>query len=105
MRSELIYGAMTHTGNRFLLCRLVSLTTQRMHTGARVPDTINEALLRLGELSATALDGSHAEETKASTTASAPGATEPAAPVSAKERAWKLLPRHAKDAKTPAAAD
>lgn len=97
MRSELIYGAVSHTVNRFLLCRLVSLTTKRMHDGRRVPDSINEALLHLGNVPA--LDLADPEQDTQALVPPAPPAARPRArkaaeEYSAKDRAWDLLHRH-----------
>jgi hypothetical protein len=47
MRSELIFGAMTHVSNRFLLTSLASKATRRFHKpNTRVEDTANEVFER-----------------------------------------------------------
>jgi hypothetical protein len=43
MRSELIFGAMTYVSNRFLLTKLASKATRRLHRpNTRIEDTANE---------------------------------------------------------------
>jgi hypothetical protein len=45
MRSELVFKASESVDNRFLLCRLVSLSTKRLHlTQNCFQDTINDVL-------------------------------------------------------------
>jgi hypothetical protein len=47
MRSELIFGAMTYVSNRFLLTRLASTATRRLHhPNTRIEDTANEVFQR-----------------------------------------------------------
>ncbi len=47
MRSELIFDAMAHVPNRFLLAKLLAKATRGFHTpGTRIQDTTNEALAR-----------------------------------------------------------
>ena len=47
MRSELIFGAMTHVSNRFLLVRLAAKATRSFHrSNTRVTDTANDVLAR-----------------------------------------------------------
>jgi hypothetical protein len=47
MRSDLVFGAMTHVPNRYLLCQLASMATRKLHRpGSRVQDTANDALSR-----------------------------------------------------------
>ena len=42
MRSELVFGAMTHVSNRFLLTRLASKATRKFHRpNTRIEDTAN----------------------------------------------------------------
>jgi hypothetical protein len=42
MRTELVFGAMTHVSNRFLLTRLASKATLRFHRpNTRIQDTAN----------------------------------------------------------------
>ena len=46
MRSELIFGAMTHVSNRFLLTKLAAKATRKLHKpNTRIPDTTNEVLM------------------------------------------------------------
>jgi hypothetical protein len=48
MRSDLIYGALTHISNRYQLCQLASKATRRLHKPhARLQDTTNEVLVRI----------------------------------------------------------
>jgi hypothetical protein len=43
MRSELVFGAMTHVSNRFLLTRVAAKATRRFHRpNTRIEDTTNE---------------------------------------------------------------
>jgi hypothetical protein len=47
MRSDLVFGAMTHVSNRYLLAQLASEATRKLHkSGARMQDTTNDVLLR-----------------------------------------------------------
>jgi hypothetical protein len=47
MRSDLIYGALTHISNRYQLCQLASKATRKLHKpSTRVQDTTNEVLVR-----------------------------------------------------------
>lgn len=47
MRSELIYGALTHISNRYQLCQLASKATRKLHKpNTRLQDTTNEVLVR-----------------------------------------------------------
>jgi hypothetical protein len=47
MRSELVFGAMTHVSNRFLLTRLAAKATRRFHRpNTRIADTANEVFER-----------------------------------------------------------
>jgi hypothetical protein len=51
MRSELIFGAMTHVSNRFLLTRLASKATRSFHRpNTRIEDTANEVFERFAHL-------------------------------------------------------
>jgi hypothetical protein len=43
MRSELIFGAMTHVSNRFLLTKLAARATRKLHRpNTRIQDTTND---------------------------------------------------------------
>ena len=47
MRSDLIFGALTHVTNRYELCQLVSKATRKLHKpNTRLQDTTNEVLAR-----------------------------------------------------------
>jgi len=47
MRSDLIFGAMTHVHNRYELCQLASKATRKLHKpNTRVQDTTNEVFDR-----------------------------------------------------------
>jgi len=52
MRSELIFGALTHVNNRYQLCQLASKATRKLHKpNTRLQDTMNDVLLRFRESS------------------------------------------------------
>jgi hypothetical protein len=47
MRSDLIFGALTHVQNRYQLCQLASKATRKLHKpNTRLQDTTNEVLDR-----------------------------------------------------------
>ena len=47
MRSELIFGALTHISNRYQLCQLASKATRKLHKpNTRLQDTTNDVLVR-----------------------------------------------------------
>jgi hypothetical protein len=47
MRSELIFGALTHVSNRYQLCQLASKATRKLHKpNTRLQDTTNDVLFR-----------------------------------------------------------
>jgi len=47
MRSELIFGALTHISNRYQLCQLASKATRKLHKpNTRLQDTMNDVLVR-----------------------------------------------------------
>jgi hypothetical protein len=47
MRSDLIFGALTHVNNRYELCQLASKATRKLHKpNTRLQDTTNEVLVR-----------------------------------------------------------
>jgi hypothetical protein len=49
MRSVLVFGAMTHVSNRFLLARVLAKATREFHRpGTRIQDTTNEVLAHFG---------------------------------------------------------
>ncbi|WP_419804017.1 DNA-directed RNA polymerase subunit omega [Terriglobus sp.] len=50
MRSDLIFGALTHVTNRYQLCQLASKATRKLHKpNTRLQDTTNEVLGRFRE--------------------------------------------------------
>jgi hypothetical protein len=50
MRSDLIFGALTHVQNRYQLCQLASKATRKLHKpNTRLQDTTNEVLERFHE--------------------------------------------------------
>jgi hypothetical protein len=47
MRSDLIFGALTHVSNRYQLCQLASKATRKLHKpNTRLQDTTNDVLVR-----------------------------------------------------------
>ena len=45
MRSDLVFGALTHVSNRYQLCQLASKATRKLHKpSTRLQDTTNEVL-------------------------------------------------------------
>ena len=47
MRSDLIFGAMTHVNNRYQLCQLAAKATRKLHKpNTRLQDTTNDVLDR-----------------------------------------------------------
>jgi hypothetical protein len=47
MRSDLVFGAMTHVPNRYLLCQVASKAARKLHRpGSRMQDTANDVLTR-----------------------------------------------------------
>ena len=58
MRSDLIYGALTHISNRYQLCQLASKATRKLHKpNTRLQDTTNEVLVRFHEASPMSVPG------------------------------------------------
>jgi hypothetical protein len=52
MRSDLIFGALTHVTNRYQLCQLASKATRKLHKpNTRLQDTTNEVLVRFHQAS------------------------------------------------------
>ena len=50
MRSDLIFGALTHVNNRYQLCQLASKATRKLHKpNTRLQDTTNDVLERFRE--------------------------------------------------------
>ena len=49
MRSDLVFNAMTHISNRFMLTKLVSKATRKLHIrNTRIQETMNDVLTRCG---------------------------------------------------------
>ena len=47
MRSDLVFGALSHVSNRYQLCQLASKATRKLHKpNTRLQDTANEVLDR-----------------------------------------------------------
>ncbi len=47
MRSDLVFGALSHVSNRYQLCQLASKATRKLHKpSTRLQDTTNEVLVR-----------------------------------------------------------
>jgi len=47
MRSDLVFGALSHVSNRYQLCQLASKATRMLHKpSCRLQDTTNEVLVR-----------------------------------------------------------
>jgi len=47
MRSELVFGAMTHVSNRFLLTKLAAKAIRKLHRpNTRIQETMNDVLVR-----------------------------------------------------------
>lgn len=47
MRSDLIFGALTHVPNRYKLCQLAAKATRKLHKpNTRLQDTANEVFIR-----------------------------------------------------------
>ena len=47
MRSDLVFGALSHVSNRYTLCQLASKATRKLHKPTtRLQDTTNEVLQR-----------------------------------------------------------
>jgi hypothetical protein len=60
MRSDLIFGALTHVTNRYELCQLASKATRKLHKpNTRLQDTTNEVLDRFKD--SLPMDASSAE--------------------------------------------
>jgi hypothetical protein len=48
MRSELVFAAMTHIPNRFLLTRIAAKATRKLHRpNTRIEETVNGVLVHL----------------------------------------------------------
>jgi len=52
MRSDLVFGALSHVSNRYQLCQLASKATRKLHKpNTRLQDTTNEVLVRFRKTS------------------------------------------------------
>jgi hypothetical protein len=50
MRSDLVFNGAIYVSNRYQLVRLLSTATRALHRpGARIQDTMNDALVRFGQ--------------------------------------------------------
>ncbi len=50
MRSDLVFGAMTHVSNRFLLTKLAASATRKLHRpNTRIQETMNDVLIRFSQ--------------------------------------------------------
>jgi hypothetical protein len=51
MRSELVFGALTHVSNRFLLTRLAAKATRKFHRpSTRIQETMDDIFTRFGHV-------------------------------------------------------
>ena len=63
MRSDLIFGALTHVNNRYQLCQLASKATRKLHKpNTRLQDTTNEVLDRFKDTVPMDLNGDASAE-------------------------------------------
>ncbi len=72
MRSDLVFGALSHVSNRYQLCQLASKATRKLHKpNTRLQDTANEVLVRFhgtnpsAQLAAPAVAAEHMERRRA----------------------------------------
>lgn len=66
MRSDLVFGALTHVVNRYQLCQLASKATRKLHKpSTRVQDTMNEVMVRFRHQSPAAAISAPVVEEKA----------------------------------------
>jgi hypothetical protein len=50
MRSELVFGALAHVSNRFLLSKIAAKATRRFHRpNTRIQETMDEVFARFGQ--------------------------------------------------------
>jgi hypothetical protein len=60
MRSDLVFGALSHVSNRYQLCQLASKATRKLHKpNTRLQDTTNEVLGRFQTANPGSLAPSH----------------------------------------------
>lgn len=65
MRSDLVFGALSHVSNRYQLCQLASKATRKLHKpNSRLQDTTNDVLIRFRgrQPAAVAAQSARAEE-------------------------------------------
>lgn len=66
MRSEYVFAAAKEIGNRFLLCRVASVSARRLHQGSRQPsETINSSLMLIAAATVATDKSSPGEEAHA----------------------------------------
>jgi hypothetical protein len=50
MRSDLVFGALTHVSNRFQLTKLAAKATRQLHRpNTRIQETMNDVLIRFSQ--------------------------------------------------------
>ena len=50
MRSDLVFGAMTHVSNRFQLTKLAAKATRKLHRpNTRIQETMNDVFIRFSQ--------------------------------------------------------
>lgn len=65
MRSQLIFGAMTHVKNRYELCQLASKAARKLHKpNTRLQDTMNDVLVRFRKSNPLGENGSPVEQAR-----------------------------------------
>jgi hypothetical protein len=63
MRSDLVFGALSHVSNRYQLCQLASKATRKLHKpNTRLQDTANEVLARFRTTNPGTLEPIQAQE-------------------------------------------
>jgi hypothetical protein len=63
MRSDLVFGALSHVSNRYQLCQLASKATRMLHKpNTRLQDTTNEVLERFHTTPPAASESAQAAE-------------------------------------------
>ena len=61
MRSDLVFGALSHVSNRYQLCQLASKATRKLHKpNTRLQDTTNEVLVRFRSTDPAGAKAAHA---------------------------------------------
>lgn len=65
MRSDLVFGALSHVSNRYQLCQLASKATRKLHKpNTRLQDTTNDVLIRFKKTHPGSLAQAHAPATE-----------------------------------------